>query len=132
MIPVTPQGKFVGALCAITGVLGIALPVPVIVSNFNYFYHRETEVDTEATQIQQSIRIPNCPSWFPFIGQNRKGKSGQGSSRGGTEGRGSTVSGIGNNEDEPLFPNLKPKDPNPTIVDKQGTRIIQPPIESDV
>ena len=29
------------------------------VSNFNYFYHRETEVDQEATQIQQSIRIPN-------------------------------------------------------------------------
>lgn len=45
MRPVTVAGKFVGALCAITGVLGIALPVPVIVSNFNYFYHRETEVD---------------------------------------------------------------------------------------
>ena len=124
MIPVTPQGKFVGALCAITGVLGIALPVPVIVSNFNYFYHRETEVDTEATQIQQSIRIPNCPSWFPFIGR----KSQTGSSRGGTEGRGS----IHNNEDEPLFPSIKPKEPIQSIVDKQGTRIIQPPIESDV
>jgi hypothetical protein len=48
MRPVTVAGKFVGALCAITGVLGIALPVPVIVSNFNYFYHRETEVDQVA------------------------------------------------------------------------------------
>ncbi|KAJ8399576.1 hypothetical protein AAFF_G00409870 [Aldrovandia affinis] len=43
MCPITMVGKMVGTLCAISGVLTIALPVPVIVSNFNYFYHRETE-----------------------------------------------------------------------------------------
>lgn len=43
MRPITVWGKLVGSLCAISGVLTIALPVPVIVSNFNYFYHRENE-----------------------------------------------------------------------------------------
>nr|XP_020480601.1 shaker-related potassium channel tsha2-like [Monopterus albus] len=45
MCPSTIGGKFIGSLCAIAGVLTIALPVPVIVSNFNYFYHRENDDD---------------------------------------------------------------------------------------
>nr|XP_005569927.1 PREDICTED: potassium voltage-gated channel subfamily A member 5 [Macaca fascicularis]XP_011743834.1 potassium voltage-gated channel subfamily A member 5 [Macaca nemestrina] len=48
MRPVTVGGKIVGSLCAIAGVLTIALPVPVIVSNFNYFYHRETDHEEPA------------------------------------------------------------------------------------
>lgn len=48
MRPVTVWGKLIGSLCAIAGVLTIALPVPVIVSNFNYFYHRETESEEKS------------------------------------------------------------------------------------
>ena len=34
----TYLGMFVGALCALGGVLTVALPVPVIVSNFEMYY----------------------------------------------------------------------------------------------
>ena len=57
--PVGVWGKIVGALCAIAGVLTIALPVPVIVSNFNYFYHRET--DQEEMQSQNFNHVQSCP-----------------------------------------------------------------------
>ena len=38
MVPKTYLGMFVGTLCALGGVLTVALPVPVIVSNFAMYY----------------------------------------------------------------------------------------------
>uniref|UniRef100_A0A3P9KWF5 BTB domain-containing protein n=1 Tax=Oryzias latipes TaxID=8090 RepID=A0A3P9KWF5_ORYLA len=57
MYPATVWGKMVGSMCAIAGVLTISLPVPVIVSNFSYFYHRETECEdqTEYNHVQTML-----------------------------------------------------------------------------
>lgn len=57
MRPVGVIGKVVGSMCAIAGVLTIALPVPVIVSNFNYFYHRD--IDSEE---QKDIKYTTGPT----------------------------------------------------------------------
>ncbi|CAF4335912.1 unnamed protein product, partial [Rotaria sp. Silwood2] len=54
MRPVGIFGKIVGSMCAIAGVLTIALPVPVIVSNFNYFYHRDIDSE-EQKDIKYSV-----------------------------------------------------------------------------
>ena len=45
--PTTLVGKLIGSLCAITGVLTLALPVPVIVSNFEFFYKRDRLVSNK-------------------------------------------------------------------------------------
>ncbi|XP_041789481.1 potassium voltage-gated channel subfamily A member 1 isoform X1 [Chelmon rostratus] len=70
MKPITVGGKIVGSLCAIAGVLTIALPVPVIVSNFNYFYHRETDNDDQTPAVESMP--PGCP-YFPDFLRKFKG-----------------------------------------------------------
>ena len=45
MVPETVPGKIVGSLCSLSGVLVIALPVPVIVSNFSRIYLQNQRAD---------------------------------------------------------------------------------------
>jgi len=41
-VPVGPTGRLIGAACAITGVLTLAIPVPIITGHFNRFYSHKT------------------------------------------------------------------------------------------
>ncbi|KAG5447967.1 Shaker- potassium channel tsha2 [Clonorchis sinensis] len=41
-VPKGPLGKLVGSVCAVAGVLTLAIPVPIITENFNKFYAHKT------------------------------------------------------------------------------------------
>ncbi|VDO73494.1 unnamed protein product [Schistosoma mattheei] len=50
MVPETIVGKIVGGMCSLSGVLVIALPVPVIVSNFSRIYNQSQRSDKRQAQ----------------------------------------------------------------------------------
>ena len=50
MVPGTMMGKILGSVCSLSGVLVIALPVPVIVSNFSRIYHQNQRADKRKAQ----------------------------------------------------------------------------------
>ncbi|CAL8107863.1 unnamed protein product [Calicophoron daubneyi] len=50
MVPETIVGKMVGGMCSLSGVLVIALPVPVIVSNFSRIYNQSQRSDKRQAQ----------------------------------------------------------------------------------
>ena len=49
-IPLVIVGKLIGSACACTGILALALPVPVIVSNFERFYSKSQEQATQHSE----------------------------------------------------------------------------------
>ncbi|CAG9534643.1 unnamed protein product [Cercopithifilaria johnstoni] len=67
MVPKTYLGMLVGSLCALMGVLTIALPVPVIVANFSNLYsHSQARAKLpkkrrhvlQAREIERSLKFP--------------------------------------------------------------------------
>lgn len=67
MVPNTIAGKIFGSICSLSGVLVIALPVPVIVSNFSRIYHQNQRADKMRAQqvgvwrFKYSIRLKSSP-----------------------------------------------------------------------
>lgn len=57
MVPKTIAGKVFGSICSLSGVLVIALPVPVIVSNFSRIYHQNQRADKRRAQKLQKARL---------------------------------------------------------------------------
>lgn len=55
MVPETIAGKIVGGVCSLSGVLVIALPVPVIVSNFSRIYHQNQRADKRKAQRVRTV-----------------------------------------------------------------------------
>ena len=52
MQPTTPLGKLVGTMCAVSGVLVMSIPIPIIVNNFQAFYANQRF--EEAAKIRKS------------------------------------------------------------------------------
>ncbi|XP_021915556.1 potassium voltage-gated channel protein Shaw isoform X1 [Zootermopsis nevadensis] len=86
MAPKTYVGMFVGALCALAGVLTIALPVPVIVSNFAMYYSH-TQARAKLPKKRRRVLPVEQPR-----GPRLPGASGQGGPQGcGTGGPGGVM-----------------------------------------
>jgi len=61
MAPATTMGKFIGSICAVCGVLTIALPVPVIVNNFSLYYsHAQARLKLPKKRRRVLVNAPNA------------------------------------------------------------------------
>ena len=72
---VSRAGKIVGGVCSLSGVLVIALPVPVIVSNFSRIYHQSQRADKMKAQRkarQTRIRLARNATSNAFVAAKRR------------------------------------------------------------
>ncbi|ROL49222.1 Potassium voltage-gated channel subfamily D member 3 [Anabarilius grahami] len=68
MVPKTIAGKIFGSICSLSGVLVIALPVPVIVSNFSRIYHQNQRADKRRAQkVQPSLHSSSPITTEPAV-----------------------------------------------------------------
>ncbi|KAL7059998.1 hypothetical protein AAHC03_09432 [Spirometra sp. Aus1] len=75
IVPTTPIGKIFGGICSLSGVLVIALPVPVIVSNFARIYQQSQKADKHhAQQLSKAARLKVCESerYASFLEEKRQ------------------------------------------------------------
>lgn len=61
MTPKTIMGKLMGSICSLCGVLVIALPVPVIVSNFSRILNQSQRQDKMKAQKVSSLSEMSSP-----------------------------------------------------------------------
>eukprot|EP00093_Oithona_nana_P012658 12658.XXX_813022_807802_1 [CDS] Oithona nana genome sequencing. len=74
MVPNTSIGKMIGGICSLSGVLVIALPVPVIVSNFSRIYHQNQRADKRKAQKKARlarIQIAKATSGAAFVSKKK-------------------------------------------------------------
>ena len=76
MVPKTYLGMFVGAMCAMAGVLVVALPVPVIVSNFAMYYSH-TQARAKLPKKRRRVVNVDIPAQKPGTLGNKMGIKGR-------------------------------------------------------
>ncbi|XP_033109827.1 potassium voltage-gated channel protein Shal-like [Anneissia japonica] len=75
MVPTTIVGKIIGGMCSLCGVLVIALPVPVIVSNFSRIYHQSQRTDkrkAQRTARLARIKLAKNASGTAFVARKKE------------------------------------------------------------
>lgn len=95
MAPTTAMGKFIGSICAVCGVLTIALPVPVIVNNFSLYYsHAQARLKLPKKRRRLLVNASNALKATAMVENGMSGES-NGSSDSGCGENSTTVAGNG-------------------------------------
>ncbi|OQV24015.1 Potassium voltage-gated channel subfamily A member 2 [Hypsibius exemplaris] len=64
MVPKHPIGKLIGGICSATGVLCLAFIVPVVVTHFEYYFHRGKELRKLQIVLDRSTRARDLRARF--------------------------------------------------------------------